>query len=310
LNQRASQVGRPAVGTVTRLALAGLATLVVACQRADTPDPGTEARPPLRLTISGLLSPEVIARDAADLNRYFGELWSRPVSVTSVRDPALAATQLAGGQLDAALFSPLRFVIARREVPRLMPMARIVLDGVEFYKGVLVTLRDGGPKSLGALRGKRVCWTSTSSTSGYLYPRALLRERGFDPDEIFSETHFTGSHEESLRALIGEQCDVAATYPVAYTRDFKGAAPDTFIAIAATSPIPYDPLVMSPRLDPAEVATLRAATYTGAKRGLTLPAELELRKLSRYQPASFSNYEEVARVLADELAAHKPEQPF
>lgn len=291
-------------------ALLLVATLALGCQRAEDQSTASNIRSPLRLTISGLLTPEVIARDADDLNRYFGELWSRPVRVTSVRDPVLAATQLARGELDVALFSPLRFVIARREVPALNPLARIVLDGVESYKGVLLTRRDAGLESLAALRGKRVCWTSTSSTSGYLYPRALLRKRGLDPDELFSETLFTGSHSESLQALVDERCDVAATYPVAYTRDFKGAPPDTFVPLVTTAPIPYDPIVVRPDLDAASVAAMLEAMLEAEKRDLILPAELRLRKLNRYLPASLSDYEEVAHVLADELAAREPEQPF
>jgi phosphonate transport system substrate-binding protein len=43
-------------------------------------------------------------------------------------------------------------------------------------------------------------------------PRYFLTEAGYDPDEFFGSTAFSGSHENSVIALLNDTFDVAATW--------------------------------------------------------------------------------------------------
>ncbi len=288
------------VGTAFILSLAA-----GACKPTESADPA-----PLRLSITGLMSPAKVSEEKAALERYFGELWGGAVEVSAERDAPRVAVQLAKGELDLAIFSPLRFVIARREVPALEPFARILLGGTGSYRGVIVTRKNGGPTSLEALRGKRVCWVATSSTSGFLYPRALMRKQGIDPDTHFSEAMYTGNHQDSLRALVEKRCDVAATFPAAYERYGEDLPSDAFLPIATTELIPFDPIVARPDLPAERVAALREALLQSRPPDAELPPSLRLKALSGYVGAGIDDYEEVRRVLAEELAARAAEAPF
>jgi len=294
----------PAASVVVAALALGVAT--GACKRPPSADPA-----PYRLSITGLMSPAKVSQEKDALERYFGELWGGVVEVSADRDAPRVAVQLAKGELDLAIFSPLRFVIARREVPALEPFARILLDGTENYRGVIVTRQQNGSTSLEALRGKRVCWVATSSTSGFLYPRALMRKQGIDPDSHFSEALYTGNHQDSLRALLEERCDVAATFPAAYERYGGDLASDAFVPIATTELIPFDPIVARPGFPPERVAALRGALLESRPADSELPPSLRLKALSGYVGATVDDYEEVRRVLAEELAARAPpEAPF
>lgn len=294
-----------------RAFLAGIVLATLTALVANGCEGGKKAAPaPLRLTIIGLLSAEVVERDADALAVFFGGLWGRPVVIVPAGHAAKIATDLEAGKLDVAIFSPLRFVIARREIPALQPLARIVLDGVESYRGVIISRREAGPKDLEGLRGTRVCWVATSSTSGYLYPRAVVRAKGLEPNEIFTDAIFTGGHQDSIEALLANKCDVAATFPKAYQRYGKGIPPDAFNEIAFTEPIPFDPIVARPGLDPETVAVIRDGLLGAVIDQQELPPGLAMKKLSGFLAASLTDYEEVRRVLEQELAARPVEKPF
>ncbi len=79
--------------------------------------------------------------------------------------------------------------------------------------------RDEGPVSAGTscmadlskVRGKRVAFTSESSTSGYLFPALQLINAGVDPANDITPI-FTGGHDGAVAAVYGGDADVGLSY--------------------------------------------------------------------------------------------------
>ncbi len=77
-------------------------------------------------------------------------------------------------ELHAAILSPLSYVQARKSLP-VVPVASASSGGSPTYVGYFVVAADSPFRSLEQLRGARVAWVDHGSTSGYLYPRAMMR---------------------------------------------------------------------------------------------------------------------------------------
>jgi len=122
------------------------------------------------------------------------------------------------------------------------------------YNAALVVAR-GGPKSIADLKGKTAAWVDRESTSGYLVPRELIVDAGFDPRALFSEEVFVHGHDNVVDAVVSGRAAVGATFvsldPVtkqvaqAGWTDADGKNAKDVEILAMTGAIPNDVLVMS-----------------------------------------------------------------
>ena len=114
-------------------------------------------------------------------------------------------------EIDLAALSPYAYVQAKAVQPNLALIAKPVTVSGSSYQGVIVVRAGEGLERLEDLRGRRFCFVQPGSTSGYLYPRALVRQAGLDPDHalvpVFGQDHLT-----TLRLLYRRTCDAAAVY--------------------------------------------------------------------------------------------------
>jgi phosphonate transport system substrate-binding protein len=74
----------------------------------------------------------------------------------------------------------------------------------------VIARADSGIERLEDLRGKRFAWVDPTSTSGYLFPRALLQEHGLVPDAAFAQQVFAGGHDKVALAVLQRQVDGGA----------------------------------------------------------------------------------------------------
>ncbi len=83
------------------------------------------------------------------------------------------------------------------------------LEGRE-YRSALIVGAGSGIESLEQLRGRSMAYTDPESNTGSLVPQYLLRKRGEEPNEFFSEIILTGSHDRSIKAVALGTVDAAA----------------------------------------------------------------------------------------------------
>jgi len=106
------------------------------------------------------------------------------------------------------------------------------------------------------LRGARVAWVDPDSCAGHLFPSAALRERGLEPDELFGEQRFVGSHGSVVHAVARGEADAGATFAhvkadgsllLAGWYPYAGAG--GMRSILVTGAIPADVICASARVD-------------------------------------------------------------
>lgn len=82
-----------------------------------------------------------------------------------------------------------------------------VRNGLKSYRGQFVAARPD-IQSIEDLNDKIVAYTDAASASGYIYPSALLKQKGIVPkDHIFA-----GGHPQAILAVYSGRADVATTY--------------------------------------------------------------------------------------------------
>ncbi|MEM6458441.1 MAG: phosphate/phosphite/phosphonate ABC transporter substrate-binding protein [Planctomycetota bacterium] len=126
-----------------------------------------------------------------------------------------------------------------------------------YYSGLFVR-KDSGITTLDGLKGKAVSFGDVNSTSSFNFPVAMLLAGGVDPVKDLSMVYITGSHSNSIAALVEGQVDACACSFNAYEKAVKNGVvdPAVIVPLMKSDPIPNPPLAMHPNLDPKVKATL------------------------------------------------------
>ncbi|MEM7447395.1 MAG: serine/threonine-protein kinase [Myxococcota bacterium] len=262
--------------------------------------------PPLRFGLSRYIPERQVRQRHASVARYLERTLRRPVVMAVVPDYQDLAQKVTEGEIDLAALSPYIYVQARQEAPTLRLLATPVMrDNVSSYEGYIVTRSNSDIRRLEDLRGKVFCYVSPTSTSGYLYPRALLRRVGLHPDRDFAGTRLTGDHISSLRALSEGACDAAAAYADAvFSAPSHGMHRETFHILASTDRIPLDAYVSPPAVEPELANALRGALLAlvpGSELALeVLGQKHRLRGFVEADDADYDSVREIERYLVEE----------
>ena len=262
---------------------------------------------PLRLGVVRWLPRDTMVRDADPLLRYLEQALKRPVALVLLEDYEQSQAWLEKGDLDVLRLMPLAYVKLRARVPGLELLATVVSGGARTYQSVIVTKMGSGLQSLRSLRGKVMCWSSPTSTSGYLFPRALLRKQHLDPDRMFRSVAFSGDHLSSLRAVREGSCDAAGVDSTTFLNaGQEGISPGAFQVVATTDAIPLDVIAAGPALPKPEREAFRAALLAAAP-GTPAAASLKgmFLKIDGFVPADDAAYDVVRRVEKSERAARR-----
>ena len=167
--------------------------------------------------------------------------------------------QIEAGKVDIGSFSPFAYVDAVTG-GKIKIIAQSILDHSAFYKGLIIAKKSSGISGLADLKGKRFAFVDPKSASGYVYPRAMLIEKGFDPDKFFGETVFSGGHDKVIIAVLDGKVDAGAIYDGALAiANGKGLKTEDLIAIASTDPIPHDAIVVRSDLDDVTTKKIQKA---------------------------------------------------
>lgn len=75
-------------------------------------------------------------------------------------------------------------------------------EGSPIYYGHIVVRTDSPYEKIEDLKGKPICGTSASSTSGNLMPTAMFLSKGINKTEYFKPFEFLGSHDKASEAVL------------------------------------------------------------------------------------------------------------
>ncbi len=114
---------------------------------------------------------------------------------------------LGTNQADVAWLSTYAYILAKQKYDAEVRLIT-VRNGLKAYRGQFVARANSGIKSIEDIEGKIIAYTDAASTSGYIYPSAILKQNSIKPKDFF----FAGGHPQAILAVYSGRADVATTY--------------------------------------------------------------------------------------------------
>lgn len=169
---------------------------------------------------------------------------------------------IAAGRIDIAYMGTVAYLNARERGP-VEVLAIGEMDGGAFYYSGLFARTDGPVLQLMDIPGHTLALTDPSSSSGFIYPLNALLSAGIDPLSDLGHLMLTGSHTNSLGALMQGHVDVAAAPFESYIRSVRQGTvdPRKVRILARSDPIPNPPLVISQAVAPEVRERLRRTLH-------------------------------------------------
>ncbi len=152
--------------------------------------------------------------------------------------------ELKNGQITAAFFGSLIYVLAKKELP-LVPVARPEKNGVSMYRGLIFVRKDSNIRSPSEMKGKTLALVDKATTAGYLYPVLYFRNNGiWDLNKYFKKVIFTGSHDLAFLKVHRGEADVGGAKDLVFYRLDPSVQKDIKI-LAASPPVPENGLAIN-----------------------------------------------------------------
>ena len=111
------------------------------------------------------------------------------------------------GEADIAWLATFSYLLAHEKYGVDVAL-KTVRFGDHQYRGQLIAHKDSGIKSIEDVAGKKIAYTDAGSTSGYIYPSALLAQMGIKTGDTF----YAGGHPQAVLAVYEGTADVGCTY--------------------------------------------------------------------------------------------------
>ncbi|CCU78822.1 methyl-accepting chemotaxis protein [Halanaerobium saccharolyticum subsp. saccharolyticum DSM 6643] len=150
--------------------------------------------------------------------------------------------------IDIGWFSPMAYVKAKKET-NVIPMITPLINGKDSYRGYIFTRKNSKYNKLKDLRNSIFAFVDPLSTSGYVYPKQMLKEVGINVNTDLKETLFLGNHDNVIKAVLDNKVEVGATYNEAWDRAAQTLNLESLNILEKTAPIPKDVIAARSDLD-------------------------------------------------------------
>lgn len=135
---------------------------------------------------------------------------------------------LGTNETDIAWLATFAYILANEKFGAEVALTT-VRNGLEKYRGQFLAHADSDINSIEDIAGKVIAYTDAASTSGYLYPSAILAEKGIKPKDMM----YAGGHPQVILAVYQRTVDVGCTFwspkdEEGHIRDARRAVIDTY----------------------------------------------------------------------------------
>ena len=197
-----------------------------------------------------LKNSEKLVEDLKPISDYLSERLGVKVEAFTASNYIGVVEGLGSGSVDFGIIPPFSSLLAQKQSSAKPILTSKGKTGKPGYTAELYVRKDSGIKSLQDVKGKKVAFVDPSSSSGYIYPGAMLVETGLNLDKDISY-QFSGGHDKSLQLLLNKDVDVIATFDGVeerYAKDFPQAKTD-IQKLATSDMIPGVMVTTSSKMD-------------------------------------------------------------
>lgn len=141
------------------------------------------------------------------LTNYLTEKTGYHFRITVPTNYAAVIEGMGTEEVDIAWLPPFAYILANEKYGAQVALTP-VRKGMKKYKGEFLARSDSDIDNLADIEGKTIAYTDAASTSGYIYPSALLAQKGIKPGKIY----FAGGHSQAILAVYQNRADVGCAY--------------------------------------------------------------------------------------------------
>ena len=154
--------------------------------------------------------------------------------------------------LDGAFFGSFSYALAHRRIAVETVARPEDPQGISTYYGMIFVRKDSGITTADQMKGKRFAFVDKATTAGYLLPLKYFKDNGIqDYHAYFSETYFTGTHEDAVYDVLNGRAEVGAAKNTVYFRlaHSDSRILDEMLIIARSPEVPENALALRADLD-------------------------------------------------------------
>ena len=174
---------------------------------------------------------------AKPLEKMLSDRLGIPVHVSMSTDYNTVVEAMKSKKVDVGFLPPNGYILAHKQ------------DLVNFYRAEIVAKKNSKIKSWKDLKGKSISIQSPTSSAGYVFPIAELKEKGLDVRKSCKLVTVTGQDQAVLNVLNGDT-DAAFVFEDARTivKDDNPKIMSQVVPIYFTKPIPNDTISVVPSM--------------------------------------------------------------
>lgn len=302
--------------------LAAAALSLAACgERGQSADGDWRAQMgQVRMAVRGSEDDPMITRRLTAYRTYISQALGLPVKLFESSDYNGTIQALSSGQVDLATLAGGSYANVDAQVgERAAPILTIrQAEGDTGYYSALLVKADSPYRSIADLRGKTLGYTDFNSTSGYLFPRSVMRDQGVDPDTFFGKSSFAGGHTQAVMALENGQFDATIiqagggdpqhgfTTGAHYTMARRGLVDlEDFRVIWTAGPIPNSAIVVRTDRPQAFIDAVRGAMAALPYDDPETFSDLGQPEGSAFTAISREHYAKIIQLRAEDIARRR-----
>lgn len=218
------------------------------CSSSEEPI-GSENNP-VKLYFTPSVESETITESSKEMITFLEKETGLFFSTSVPTNYIIIVESFGSDRADVAFMNSFGYLLANEKYKANAEL-RVIRYNDSYYRGQIIASAASGITKIEDLQGKRVAYTDPSSTSGYLLPSKMLKDKNIIP----GNTVFAMKHDNVVTMIYQEQVDAGATYysPPGPNGEIKDARarvltqfPDVeekIKIIALTDSIPNDPIV-------------------------------------------------------------------
>ena len=236
------------------LFIAGVA-LLTGCSGSGEKTLGSKENP-VKIFFTPSVESETITENSKDMIQFLEKETGLYFKSSVPTNYITVVESFGSDRADVAIMNSFGYLLANEKYQANAEL-RILRNQDSYYKGQIIASVASGINKLEDIQGKRMAYTDPSSTSGYLLPSKMLKDKNIVP----VNTVFGMKHDNVVTMIYQGQVDAGATYysppgPDGAIKDARSRVltqfPDVvekIKIIELTDSIPNDPIVFRKGID-------------------------------------------------------------
>ncbi|MCG9916162.1 MAG: phosphate/phosphite/phosphonate ABC transporter substrate-binding protein [Phenylobacterium sp.] len=274
----------------------------------------------VRMAVRGSEDDPMITRRLTAYKDYLSRATGLPVKLYESSDYNGTIQALSSGQVDIATIAGGGYANVDAQIGDLAEPILTIRQAegdIGYYSGLLV-MASSPYKSIQDLKGKTLGYVDFNSTSGYLYPRAVMRSQGIEPETFFGRSSFAGGHTQAVMALDNGQFDATIinmgggdpvngfTTGAHFTMARRGVVDlDDFRIIWTAGPMPNSAVVVRTDRPQPFIDVVRGAMAALPYDDPEVWGDIGQPDGAAFTSVTRNHYAEIIKLRADDIAARR-----